>query len=140
MADESAFHAQTSVKVPLLNFYSDDGSLVPGFEATMMAGYEEGAPLQKTLLVAHGEHAYFFDRWWQQMAVLEYFKALLPGAPSGSAITPAATVNQTPGGEPLSDQLVSLGQADRAEAHIYFAPYICATSEGSPGAVTSSSS
>ena len=24
-----------------------------------------------------GEHAYFYDRWWQQRAILLYFKALL---------------------------------------------------------------
>ncbi|HTX00286.1 MAG TPA: alpha/beta hydrolase [Acidimicrobiales bacterium] len=134
LARESAFHAQTSIGVPLLNFYSEDDSLVPPFEASMMAGYEAGAPLQRTMLLAHGEHAYFFDRWWQQTAILDYFKALLPGARSAADITAQATVNQTPGGAPLSDQLVSLGEPDRAEADSYLAPYVCDTAEGTPGA------
>jgi pimeloyl-ACP methyl ester carboxylesterase len=137
LAKESAFHAQTAIKAPLLNFYSDDDSLVPPFEATMMAGYEQGAGLQETVLIQHGEHAYFFDRWWQQMAILGYFKALLPGAADNRAVTAAATVNQTPGGLPLADQLVSLGQTSRAEADSYLAPYVCDLSAGSPGGTIS---
>lgn len=135
MANESAFHAQTSIKVPLLNFYSADDSLVPAFEAQMMAGYEEGAPLQKTLEVEHGEHAYFFDRWWQQSAILDYFRALLPGA-SGrtSPVTAAPTVNQTPGGSALADQLVPLGHPSPAQADADMAPYVCTTAAGIPGA------
>jgi len=66
---ETAFHAHQKVKVPLLNVYAADDSLVPAFEAQMMAGYEVGNPLQRTLEVARGEHAYFFDRWWQQRAI-----------------------------------------------------------------------
>src|SRR6202007_3312983 len=37
LAHETAMHAQTSVHVPLLNFYAADDSLVPAFEAQMMA-------------------------------------------------------------------------------------------------------
>ena len=33
-----------------------------------MAAYETGNPLQRTVELQHGEHAYFFDRWWQQRA------------------------------------------------------------------------
>ena len=75
LSHETAFHAQQRVKVPLLNVYSADDSLVPAFEAQMMAGYEVGNPLQRTLEVTRGEHAYFFDRWWQQRAILLYFKS-----------------------------------------------------------------
>ena len=39
LSHETAFHAQQSVKVPLLDVYSADDSLVPAFEAQMMAGY-----------------------------------------------------------------------------------------------------
>jgi hypothetical protein len=39
----------------------------------MMAD-EVGNALQRTLEVTSGEHAYFFDRWWQQRAILLYFK------------------------------------------------------------------
>jgi hypothetical protein len=53
------------VDVPLLNFYSGDDSLVPAFEAKMMAAYEAGT-LQRTIELQRGEHAYFFDRWWQR--------------------------------------------------------------------------
>ena len=135
LADESAFHAQTQVKAPLLNFYSADDSLVPAFEAQMMAGYEQGAPLQKTLEVEHGEHAYFFDRWWQQSAILDYFAAELP-APRGSGVTADPTVNQTPGGTPLADQLVTLGSPTKAEANADMAPYVCTTSQAPPGAAS----
>jgi dienelactone hydrolase len=139
LADESAFHAQRTIQVPLLNFYAADDSLVPAFEARMMAGYEEGAPLKQTLEIQHGEHAYFYDRWWQQNAILTYFKALLPGAPDDSAITTSPTVNRTSGGTPLGDQLVPLGQPTPAEADSYLAPYICDTAQGSPGTSSSSS-
>jgi len=48
-------------------------------------------------------------------------------------VTTAATVNQTPGGAPLSQQLVDLGSPTRAEADSYLAPFICDTSKGKPG-------
>jgi hypothetical protein len=83
LAHETAYHAQQRVKVPLLNVYSADDSLVPAFEAEMMAD-EVGNALQRTLEVTSGEHAYFFDRWWQQRAILLYFKVSfrrLPAAP-----------------------------------------------------------
>jgi dienelactone hydrolase len=98
LSHETAFHAQQLAKVPLLNLYSADDSLVPAFEAQMMAGYEVGNPLQRTLEVTRGEHAYFFDRWWQQRAILLYFKRMLPTAAATSAVTTNATVNQTSGG------------------------------------------
>ncbi len=50
LAHETAFHAQTRVRVPLLNLYAADDSLVPPFEASMMAAYEAGNPLQRTLV------------------------------------------------------------------------------------------
>jgi dienelactone hydrolase len=133
LAQESSFHAQTRIGVPLLNFYSADDSLVPPFEASMMAGYEAGAALQRTIEIQHGEHAYFFDRWWQQSAILDYFKALLPGAVRNAAVTTSATVNQTPGGSPLADQLVTLGHPTKASADAQTAPYICTTAQGHPG-------
>jgi predicted alpha/beta-fold hydrolase len=97
LANETAFHAQTHVSVPLLNFYANDDPLVAPFQASMMAGYEGGKPQQLTLLLQRGAHAYYYDRWWQQEAILLYFKAMLPGAKSDAEITTTATVNQTPG-------------------------------------------
>jgi hypothetical protein len=119
------------VRVPLLNLYSADDSLVPAFEAQMMAGYEVGNPLQRTLEVTRGEHAVFFDRWWQQRAILLYFKTLLKHSDS---VTTQPTVNQTPGGPAFGLQLVSLDGATRASADAKLAPYVCDTSRGSPGA------
>jgi dienelactone hydrolase len=133
LSHETAFHAQQQVKVPLLNLYSADDSLVPAFEAQMMAGYEVGNALQRTLEVTRGEHAYFFDRWWQQRAILLYFKALLPTAAASSAVTTNATVTQTSGGLPFGEQLVPIA-ATRTSADAMLAPYICDTSRGSPGA------
>ena len=92
--------------MPLLNFYAADDSLVPAFEAQMMAAYETGNPLQRTVELQRGEHAYFFDRWWQQRAVLLYFKRLLPGAARDLTVGTDATVNQTPGGSPAAAQTV----------------------------------
>jgi dienelactone hydrolase len=133
LSHEVAFHAQQKVKVPLLNLYSADDSLVPAFEATMMAGYEAGNPLQKTLEVTRGEHALFYDRWWQQRAILLYFKTLLPSATGNSAVTATPTVNQTSGGPAFADQLVPI-TATKASADAQLAPYVCDTSRGKPGA------
>jgi hypothetical protein len=133
LARESAFHAQRAITVPLLNFYSADDSLVPSFEASMTAGYEAGRPLQRTLLVSRGEHAYFYDRWWQQEAILRYFKALLPGAAGDPRVTTRATVNETAGGAPLWRQLVPLGSPTPAQADAHLAPYVCDTAQGPPG-------
>jgi predicted alpha/beta-fold hydrolase len=129
---ESAFHAQTGVKVPLLSFYASDDPLVDDFQARMMAGYEVGNPQQLTLELQRGAHAYFYDRWWQQRAILLYFKQLLPTATADATIGTAPTVNQTPGGAPVRDQLVNLGYPTRAISDSYLAPFICDTSRPSP--------
>jgi dienelactone hydrolase len=131
LARETAMHAQTAVQAPLLNFYSADDSLVPAFEARMMAAYEAGDPLQQTVELQRGEHAYFFDRWWQQRAILLYFQAMLPGNALAGA-TP--TVNETPGGAPASTRTVDLGAPTRAWADAQLAPYTCDPSQGTPGA------
>ena len=47
LARESAYHAQTGVRVPLLNVYAADDELVQPFHATLMAAYEGGNPLQR---------------------------------------------------------------------------------------------
>ena len=132
LSHETAFHAQQKVKVPLLNVYSADDSLVPAFEAQMMAGYEVGNALQKTLEATRGEHAYFFDRWWQQRAILLYFKNMLNSAAGSSKVTATPTVNQTSGGPAFADQLVPIA-ATKASADAMLAPYICDTARGKPG-------
>ncbi len=132
LSHETAFHAQTKVKVPLLNIYSADDSLVPAFEAQMMAGYEVGNAQQRTLEVTRGEHAYFFDRWWQQRAILLYFKNTLPYAAGSAKIGTTATVNQTSGGLAFGEQLVPI-TATKASADAMLAPYVCDTARGKPG-------
>jgi dienelactone hydrolase len=132
LSHEVAFRAQLKVRVPLLNVYAADDSLVPAFEAEMMAGYGAGNPLQRTLEVTRGEHAYFFDRWWQQRAILLYFKKLLPFAAGASTVTTNATVNQTAGGPAFGMQLVPLS-ATKASADAMLAPYVCDTARGKPG-------
>jgi dienelactone hydrolase len=128
LTHESAYRAQQHVRVPLLGFYAADDPLVQAFQATMMAGYQAGNPLQRTLELARGAHAYFYDRWWQQRAILLYFKALLPGAARDSAIGTTPTVNRTPGGEPARDQLVDFGSPTPSYADAQAAPYVCDTS------------
>jgi dienelactone hydrolase len=129
---ETAMHAQTNVRVPLLNLYAADDSLVPAFEARMMAAYESGN--QQTIELRRGEHAYFFDRWWQQRAILLYFKSLLPFASSDATIGTDASVNQTPLGAPASTQTVDLAAPSRAWADEQLAPYVCDPAQGVPGA------
>jgi len=133
LSHETAMHAQTSVRVPLLNFYTADDSLVPAFEAQMMAAYEAGNSLQQTVELQRGEHAYFFDRWWQQRALLLYFRTMLPGADHDATVGTDATVNQTPGGSAASTQTVALAAVSRASADAQLAPYICDTKQGAPG-------
>jgi dienelactone hydrolase len=132
LAQEAALHAQTQVRVPLLNVYAADDSLVPAFEARMMAAYEAGNPLQATIELQRGEHAYFFDRWWQQRSMLLYFKALIGSKDPTVGTDP--TVNETPGGTPASAQEVDLGAPSRAWADAQLAPYVCDPSQGVPGA------
>jgi predicted alpha/beta-fold hydrolase len=123
LAHETAMHAQTQVRVPLLNVYTADDSLVPAFEAKLMAAYEAGNPLQRTVELQRGEHAYFYDRWWQQRAILLWFKEWL--APKDLTVGTSPTVNQTPGGAPASAQTVDLGAPTRAWADAQLAPYVC---------------
>jgi hypothetical protein len=121
------------VSGPLLNVYSADDSLVAPFEARMMAGYETGNPLQRTVELQRGEQAYFFDRWWQQRAISLYFKNLLPGAAADPTIETGATVGQTAGGAAAGSQLVDLGSPTRADADALFGPDPCDTARGAPG-------
>jgi dienelactone hydrolase len=130
LSHATALHAQTRVHVPLLNFYAADDSLVPAFEARMMAAYGPG----HTFELARGEHAYFFDRWWQQRAILLYFKSLLPLAAWDPTIATDASVNQTPLGAPASAQTVDLGAPTRNWADAQLAPYLCDRAQGVPGA------
>jgi hypothetical protein len=126
-------HEQTKVRVPLLNFYAADDSLVPAFEARMMAAYEGANPIQRTIELERGEHAYFYDRWWQQRAMLLYFTAMLPHAASDVTIGTDATVLRTAGGAAASAQTVGLAPSSRAWADAQLAPYVCDTTQGVPG-------
>jgi predicted alpha/beta-fold hydrolase len=136
LTNETAFHAQRDVNVPLLNYYAADDPLVAPAQATMMAGYEQGNSLQRTIELQHGLHAYYFDRWWQQQAILRYFKAMLAGASTDATLTVAATVNQTPGGTAASEQVVDIGNPTTAIADAQVAPYICDTSQPPPASRT----
>lgn len=133
LAHETAFHAQARVRVPLLSVYSADDSLVPAFQAGMMAGYAAGNPSLRVLELQRGEHAYFYDRWWQQRAILLYFRSTLPDAARNPAVGTEPTVDRTPGGAPAGSQLVPLA-ASRASADAQLAPFICDTTRGAPGA------
>ena len=130
VARESSMHTQTASTIPLLNFYSADDPLVNPYNAQLMDAYEQGNPLQRTLEIQHGNHAYYYDRWWQQMAILDYFRALLP---ADSTITSTPTVNMTAGGTPLSSQLVPVTTISRSAADAMLAPYICDTTQPPPG-------
>jgi hypothetical protein len=98
----------------------------------MMAAY--GSDSRQVVELARGEHAYFFDRWWQQRAMLLYFKALLPFAAWDATIGTDATVDRTPDRAPASAQTVDLGAPTHAWADAQLAPYVCDPSQGVPGA------
>jgi dienelactone hydrolase len=132
LTHEAAYRAQTHIRVPLLGFYAADDPLVLPFQATMMAGYEAGNPLQRTLELARGNHAYFYDRWWQQRAILLYFKAMLPGASGDVRIGTTPTVNRTTGGASAGSQLVNLGSPTPSFADAQAAPFVCDTSQPPP--------
>ena len=131
LARETAMHAQAAVRVPLLNFYSADDSLVSSQTAVLMAAYESGNPLQRTVELQRGEHAYFYDRWWQQRAILLYLQAMVGARDLTVGTDP--TVNQTPLGAPASEQTVDLGAPSRAWADAQLAPYVCDPAQGVPG-------
>jgi len=124
LARENAFQAQQQVRAPLLNFYAEDDPLVQAFQAKIMAAYTKGTNM-RTLELAQGAHAYYYDRWWQQRAILLYFKALLPNASNDPTITTTPTVNQTPGGTAAATQLVDLGSPTKAEADAMLGPDLC---------------
>jgi dienelactone hydrolase len=130
--DDAAARYGTDPYTILSRETAADDPLVKDFQARMMAGYEVGNPQQLTLELQRGAHAYFYDRWWQQRAMLLYFKQLLPKATSDLTIGTSPTVNQTPGGAAVRDQLVNLGYPTRTVADSYLAPYICDTSRPSP--------
>jgi predicted alpha/beta-fold hydrolase len=130
LANETAMHAQAAIQVPLLNFYSNDDPLVQPFQASMMASYEGGRQDQRTILIQRGNHAYYYDRWWQQQAILAYFKALLGDTSEVGAVP---TVNQTAGGLALGSQEVALGSPSPSWGDAQLAPYVCDTTQGAPG-------
>lgn len=72
--------------------------------------------------LTRGEHAYFFDHWWQQRAFLLCFRSMLPLASSDATIGTDASLNQTPLGAPASTQIVDLGTPSRAWADAQLAP------------------
>jgi len=131
LARASAYRAQPYVRVPLLGIYAADDPLVAAFQVTMMAGYQSGE-LQRTLELRRGAHAYFYDRWWQQRAILLYFKAMLPGAARDTWIGTQPTVTRAPSGAPASEQLVDFGSPTRSYADAQAAPFVCDTSQPPP--------
>jgi dienelactone hydrolase len=132
LTQTAAYRAQAHVRVPLLGVYAADDPLVAPFQVTMMAGYQAGNPLQRTVELRRGGHAYFFDRWWQQRAVLLYFKSLLPGAARDTWIGATPTVNQSPGGVAARQQLVDFGAPTPPYADAQAAPFVCDTSQPPP--------
>jgi dienelactone hydrolase len=123
LAGEDAYTAQRRIHVPLLNFYAADDPLVSPDNAVMMAGEERGRPLERTVEISHGQHAYYDDRWWQQKAILTYFGRLLPHR--AGAVSRSATVDRTTGGTPIGGQLVGLGHPGPATSAALRGPFAC---------------
>ncbi len=101
------------VAAPALHLYTNDDTLVPPWNATALASRTNAMAEQHTVLLASGNHAYFADRWWTQMAALTWFGAWLD--PAGAHTTATATVTQTPGGPPAADQQLDLSAVTRAD-------------------------
>lgn len=100
------------VTAPALHFYAQDDTLVPAWNATMLASRTNPMANQHTVLLPSGNHAYFTDRHWTQQAALAWFGAWLD--PDGSHTTAVPTVAQTPGGLPARDQQLDLSGVTRA--------------------------
>ncbi len=101
------------VRAPALHLYTNDDTLVPPWNATALASRTNAMPEQHTVLLASGNHAYFADRWWTQMAALTWFGEWLD--PDGVRTTRDATVTRTPGGPPAGDQQLDLGGVTRGD-------------------------
>lgn len=100
------------VDAPGLHIYAADDELVPSWNAVALASRTAAMPSQRTLLAREGNHAYFYDRWWTQVAALEWFGTWLD--PHGTT-TATPTVAQTGGGTPFRDHLVDLTGTTRED-------------------------
>ena len=103
----------SGVTAPALHFYANDDTLVPPWNATLLASRTNTMPNQHTVLLPFGNHAYFTDRYWTQQAALTWFGTWLD--PDGSHTTAVPTVTQTPGGMPAGDQQLDLGTVTRSQ-------------------------
>ncbi|MGB5738897.1 MAG: PKD domain-containing protein, partial [Woeseia sp.] len=103
----------SGVTAPALHFYANDDELVPPWNATMLASRTNTMPNQHTALLLSGNHAYFTDRYWTQLAALTWFGAWLD--PDGSHTTAVPSVTQTPGGIPAGEQQIDLSGVTRAQ-------------------------
>ncbi|MBT8086218.1 MAG: hypothetical protein HKN35_01885 [Woeseia sp.] len=101
------------VNAPALHFYSNDDELVPAWNATILASRTNTMADQHTVLLPFGNHAYFVDRYWTQLAALTWFGEWLD--PDGSHTTATPTVNQSFGGTPAGDQQMDLSGVTRAD-------------------------
>lgn len=102
------------VDAPGLHLYAADDALVPDYHATLLASRTLEHPLQHTLLVTAGNHAYFYDRWWTQAATLAWFRTWLD--PEGEHTRARPTVTQPPAGRPLGEQTIDLDDVTREQA------------------------
>jgi PKD repeat protein len=103
----------TGVIAPALHFYTQDDTLVPAWNATLLASRTNTMPNQHTVLLPSGNHAYFADRYWTQQAALTWFGAWLD--PDGSHTSALPSVTQTPGGIPAGEQQLDLSGVTRAQ-------------------------
>lgn len=101
------------VTAPALHFYTQDDTLVPPWNATLLASRTNTMDEQHTVLLPSGNHAYFTDRYWTQLAALTWFGAWLDA--DGSHTTSVPSVTQTPGGSPAGDQQLDLSGVTRAQ-------------------------
>lgn len=101
------------VDTPAVHFHAQDDELVPSWNAVALASRTLSMPSQATVLIESGNHAYFTDRWWTQVAVLTWFETWLDGA--GTVTTSEPTIAQPAAGRPLSEQTIDLSGTTREE-------------------------
>jgi predicted esterase len=108
----------TGPRVPAIHFFAVDDELVPDWNATVLASRTLEMTDQETVLVQAGNHAYFYDRWWTQAAMLEWFRFWL--GEDGTTAEP--TVAQPPLGRPLAEQIVDLSGTTREDGDAELRP------------------
>jgi len=113
LARQRAYLDVLAVDVPVLAVFANDDALVAPDQARLLASRTNWMKNAQTWLLTTGNHAYYYDRWFQDMVALTYFRYWL-GDARGS-VTAEPTVMRTPGGAPAGEQTIDLSDVTPAD-------------------------